>query len=398
MDLIKFQNRYKGWTLALIAISEIWISVLWCNTEWTLIHKLIWTIVPVIILTVRMIIGFRRKIFRTPPANIINKIISSNVGNMILAVCIGLFFLIQLTWLMDASFSLIFNYNHEDECQNWTALAMTIICIVASLCIYPYAELPDFSLNGRSQIYSCISFNTKPNKGAGYGFDYGNADLLFKPLFSKVTPVDDEPAHILTRINKFHIILSESFDFTVKMIDINDFEKNIPDLQKRLEKKGIADIISGDKIDEGKFNIFLHLILEYMIDKHVESSSEKEELLRQEQSLVISWRSNAGKGPRYTANYNDFKDTFEELQNCLSESETPGNTHETLLYISPGTAISAGVFSAMSLKGNRLILYMHQGSKATAEGKGIINNDKTLKAINPNTQAVNEYIKGMEED
>lgn len=343
------------------------------------------SMIPGIVLLVLMLVflrkGFIDGIFRKPTVDLLKRVISSNVRNVKLAAVIVLLFLAELTWLMDSAYSLLFS-GSSYSCIAWVAFIQSIICMAVLLFIYPYAPAPDIKLDNRRQVFSGISVSSG-------GFNWMNADLLFKPFFNAVVPVEDGSVRqFLFNIDKLIIVLSKSINFSERMIDMESFRRVITDLDTRLKYAGVDDMAfsGGTEADHNKFNIFLHVVLRYKIESNKNlSEEERAKFLAQERRMVILWRSPSDLNHFYVADYNDFKETFVEIRRSIKEYEKPSRTYETLLYISPGTSISTGAVSAMSLQGSRLILYQTQDMDE-------------VHAINPNIEAVEDYLKEMAND
>ena len=363
-------------TLILMLVAEILIPVIWFDMNCSLCIKLVFGAgFPVVLIAVPVLIGLWKNIFKLPHADLLKRMISSNVRNVTLAVFILLFFLAQITWLMDSAYSMLFDFSSDRFPQEMTAFLLSGVCMIISMIIYPYAPAPDFGLDKRKKIYSAISFTVKPEKG----FNWNNADLLFKPFFNTVKIVNSESSEYLFSIEELNVLLSDSFDFKKGMVNMSSFREKISDLDEKLKSAGIESIEQEESIDEEIFNKFLHIVLKYKVATYPGiEDSDREKLMGQAERLKICWRSTKDSNYEYKVSYNDFKETFETIQRCLSDKET-GDTDETLLYISPGTSITASAFSALSLRGSRLILYVNQGNGQ-------------LMAINPNTEAVNEYL------
>lgn len=357
-------------------VAEILIPVIWFDMNCSLCIKLVFGAgFPVVLIAVPVLIGLWKNIFKLPHADLLKRMISSNVRNVTLAVFILLFFLAQITWLMDSAYSMLFDFSSDRFPQEMTAFLLSGVCMIISMIIYPYAPAPDFGLDKRKKIYSAISFTVKPEKG----FNWNNADLLFKPFFNTVKIVNSESSEYLFSIEELNVLLSDSFDFKKGMVNMSSFREKISDLDEKLKSAGIESIEQEESIDEEIFNKFLHIVLKYKVATYPGiEDSDREKLMGQAERLKICWRSTKDSNYEYKVSYNDFKETFETIQRCLSDKET-GDTDETLLYISPGTSITASAFSALSLRGSRLILYVNQGNGQ-------------LMAINPNTEAVNEYL------
>ena len=363
-------------TLILMLVSEILIPVIWFDVNCSLGIKLVFGAgFPVVLIAVPVLVGLWKDIFKLPHADLFRRMISSNVRNVTLAVFILLFFLAQITWLMDSAYSMLFDFSPDRLPQEMTAFVLSGVCMIISMVIYPYAPAPDFGLDKRKKIYSAISFPAKPEKG----FNWNNADLLFKPFFKPVKIVNSENSQYLFSIEELNIILSDSFDFKKGMVNMSSFRDMISDLDERLRSEGVESIEQGEIIDEETFNKFLHIVLKYKVATHIGiENSVREKLMEQAERLKICWSPTKDSNYEYKASYNDFKETFETIKRCLSDNET-GETDETLLYISPGTSIPASAFSALSLRGSRLILYVNQ-------------DNGQLMAINPNIKAMNEYL------
>lgn len=363
-------------TLILMLVAEILIPVIWFDMNCSLCIKLVFGAgFPVVLIAVPVLIGLWKNIFKLPHADLLKRMISSNVRNVTLAVFILLFFLAQITWLMDSAYSMLFDFSSDRFPQEMTAFLLSGVCMIISMIIYPYAPAPDFGLDKRKKIYSAISFTVKPEKG----FNWNNADLLFKPFFNTVKIVNSESSEYLFSIEELNVLLSDSFDFKKGMVNMSSFREKISDLDEKLKSAGIESIEQEESIDEEIFNKFLHIVLKYKVATQPGiEDTDREKLMGQAERLKICWHPTKDSNYEYKVSYNDFKETFETIQRCLSDKET-GDTDETLLYISPGTSITASAFSALSLRGSRLILYVNQGNGQ-------------LMAINPNTEAVNEYL------
>lgn len=367
-------------TLILMLVSEILIPLLWFNVDCRMEICLVFGFgLPWILMCIAICKGFENNIFKLPHADLLKRMISSNVRNVTLAVFILLFFLAQITWLMDSAYSMLFDFSSDRFPQEMTAFLLSGASMIISMIIYPYAPAPDFGLDKRKKIYSAISLS---REGL---FEYSKAEVLFKPFYESVIPVNSDKPDYLFGIKKLYIVLSNSIDFNKKIIDFKTFEENKPELVEMLKQVGIESIPNDGIIDEEIFKKFLHIVLKYKIATHPGIQDPiRDRLIKQSEHLEIIWRTDQASGDLYKSNYNIFHETFEAIQKCLKDNES-GDTSETLLYITPGTAVVTGAFSALSLRGSRLILYVNQGNGQ-------------LMAINPNTEAMNEYLDEIKDE
>ena len=281
-------------------------------------------------------------IYPTPSLKTVSRFFDSTIKKNILTIFLLLFFLSNLTWLIDITHNLMFVYgNSENE------LVLTIIC---AFCMY-YATImfasnfetpqkPNVIISGLSirpckrEITDEVTGETTTIKGEIY---FSNFDLLFK-MYSQSTYRD---------IENFVIIPSEILDISIIKINTGDILDNL--CEESPEFKEAVDAFNRNTEDKKAtlkrvFSIFL----------------DKTKQLRP--NIVIL------DPVDYNSEFNELISNIDKQLELLPRKELKnGNIDNAYVFVSPGTTLLASVFSFISLKGYRQIMYSSQNP--TEKGK-----------------------------
>ena len=211
-------------------------------------------------------------------------------------------------------------------------------------------------------------------------------DKQFNILLEKVFKKPKYEAEIINRyqilaINKFSIDINDKqYVVAYRGLTLNFKDKTLKMSQKSSINKSF--LINEDK--KITLGMYLDIDPDDFTTNYDKNENEYIELIKQNfrNGELINTRPTIFFLARN--NQHGIDETFEAIQKCLKDNES-GDTSETLLYITPGTAVVTGAFSALSLRGSRLILYVNQGNGQ-------------LMAINPNTEAMNEYLNEIKDE
>lgn len=321
-----------------------------------------------------VIISCYKNEFRIPSSNVLKKVLSFDDYPW-LSLMIMIAFLAQLTWFFDSLFNIMFVDSGVVYWKAWLNVLLTVIISFALLRIYPYYKR-NTELVHRSHIYSGLS--SLPSGSC----QYRNIDLLVKPL---ITQIDDErmsdtnSGRFLLHLKKLTIFPSKDFKFDFQLVPpLKDkdgiYEEfiNIMKSQSRTdyeEAESVREVYDarykkkvrqgGEEIEvefmsfaaEGsKFAALIKLFARIAVSKNTSYSEEtKNEIRRLLSELEI-------KVLPPELDYDNFQDSFAEIDRNISSQD-----EECLIYISPGTANLTGILTSFGMKGNRMILYHHQG-------------------------------------
>lgn len=372
------EKRFRSSTFAVLLVTEVLLSVLFLHynpywlqdpickyTQWLHWQPLI--IAGALALNVALLsAGSDRGWFQLPNSLTIRKILAYD-DVLLLSILIMLAFLAQITWFIDSLYALIFNIGDQDHFSLWMASGLSFLTMIELLYIYPYRTARDTKLNTRTHLYTPLSCS---NKGA---CDIKNLDLLVKPIIKSVTiqscqtnqaaGSDKKPeTGFLSYLKQITILPSSEFKFTFT----NDVPVNRKDGSPILYYQNLLRALSPyigkngeqpeERSEEAKKEHIItlikglakHLISETFKDT---DASVKESLEKMISELTISFSTEP-------LDYNDFLNSFKPTARCIKKKEK--RTDDTLLYISPGTAIVSMSMITLAMKGDRLILYCDQ--------------------------------------
>ena len=370
---IKKMRHHRVAAFLCVIICEVVLSQLITRGEnWSCLKIAIMSATALLsAVAVVVIISCYKNEFRIPSSNVLKKVLSFDDYPW-LSLMIMIAFLAQLTWFFDSMFNIMFIDSDVVWWKAWLNVLLTVIISFALLRIYPYYKR-NTELVHRNHIYSGLS--SLPSGSC----QYRNIDLLVKPL---ITQIDDEQTsdansgRFLLHLKKFTVFPSKDFKFDFQLVPpLKDkdgiYEEfiNIMKSQSRTdyeEAESVREVYDaryrkivrqGEEVEfmsfaaEGsKFAALIKLFARIAVSKNTNYSEEtKNEIHRMLSELEI-------KVLPPELDYDNFQDSFAEIDRNISSQD-----EECLIYISPGTANLTGILTSFGMKGNRMILYHHQG-------------------------------------
>lgn len=373
---IKKMRHHRVAAFLCVIICEVVLSQLITRGEnWSCLKIAIMSATALLsAVAVVVIISCYKNEFRIPSSNVLKKVLSFDDYPW-LSLMIMIAFLAQLTWFFDSMFNIMFIDSDVVWWKAWLNVLLTVIISFALLRIYPYYKR-NTELVHRNHIYSGLS--SLPSGSC----QYRNIDLLVKPL---ITQIDDEQTsdansgRFLLHLKKFTVFPSKDFKFDFQLVPPSKdkdgiYEEfiNIMKSQSRTdyeEAESVREVYGArykKKVRQGaeeievefmsfaaegsKFAVLIKLFARIAVSKNTNYSEEtKNEIHRMLSELEI-------KVLPPELDYDNFQDSFAEIDRNISSQD-----EECLIYISPGTANLTGILTSFGMKGNRMILYHHQG-------------------------------------
>ena len=368
---IKKMRHHRVVAFLCVIICEVVLSQLITRWEnWSCLKKAI-MFATALLSAVAVIISCYKNEFRIPSSNVLKKVLSFDDYPW-LSLMIMIAFLAQLTWFFDSLFNILFVDSGVVYWKAWLNVLLTVIISFALLIIYPYYKR-NTELGHRSHIYSGLS--SLPSGSC----QYRNIDLLVKPL---ITQIDDEQTSgtnrgkFLLHLRKFTIFPSKDFKYEFQLVPpLKDKEGRYEEFINIMKSRNRTDYEEAESVREvyaryrktvrqgekevefmsfadevSKFTALIKLFARIAVNKNTNFNEEiKNEIHRMLSELEI-------KVVPPALDYDNFQDSFAEIDRNISSKD-----EDCLIYISPGTANLTSILTSFGMKGNRMILYHHQG-------------------------------------
>lgn len=246
----------------------------------------------------------------------LKKMMSNALGFKWLSLLFILTFMMQLTWFIDATYKIFVDAELGlSAWQEGGKAALTLFSILIINLLFPTTEryaVKNFLIEKRTLLVSAFSvMNEITDK---------NIDLFLKPFHLK-DKVEQFP------FNKVVIIISNTLSNCNMSAQLVASYSSIFDLNR-------YNSLVDHSLRLDVFKEFMQKIIEDKYGRKVE--------------IVLSAK----------VDYNIFDTIFFETIRQLKNHEN--NTTQTVVHISPGSAIVSGALTALAIKGNRLLLYTEQ--------------------------------------
>lgn len=370
---IKKMRHHRVAAFLCVIICEVVLSQLITRGEnWSCLKIAIMSATALLsAVAVVVIISCYKNEFRIPSSNVLKKVLSFDDYPW-LSLMIMIAFLAQLTWFFDSMFNIMYIDSDVVWWKAWLNVLLTVIISFALLRIYPYYKR-NTELVHRNHIYSGLS--SLPSGSC----QYRNIDLLVKPLITQINDEQTSDANsgrFLLHLKKFTVFPSKDFKFDFQLVpplkDKDGIYEEFINIMKSQsgtdyeEAESVREVYDaryrkivrqGEEVEfmsfaaEGsKFAALIKLFTRIAVSKNTNYSEEtKNEIHRMLSELEI-------KVLPPELDYDNFQDSFAEIDRNISSQD-----EECLIYISPGTANLTGILTSFGMKGNRMILYHHQG-------------------------------------
>lgn len=283
-----------------------------------------------------------------PNVRVVAGFIENTVGGDVFSIFMLLWFLMNFSWFVDATFTLVVTC--EWSLSNVVSSLIPLFGLILVFCLYPDFDEPHNDISSRKVVFTGISYDAKVGM-----ITERNMDSLFKPLISTVYDIDNEK--VLTGLERYIIVPSK--EFLEVPFDISVVGEDGPDSIRMQIEQYNSCCNSLERKD----------ILETLLA----------ELSFMKCGRRISFSIDS------PVDYNSFNEVFEAFEAKLQKYYT----NDSILYISLGTSILSGALSMLAVKGKRVILYLHQGSSG---------NSFALKSFYPSTKSLYTWYNSLKND